>query len=124
MVLLFNHTCFARYPHFQIAELQTGKKLTQNSLSAHTTKCALHPDGNHTTADCKKLRQIQLQTSTTGGRGSNRGKGKGKGKASVLRGKTRLTPQLPTPKGEKGKENNFTLEPVNPSLPAPAVIAA
>ncbi len=26
MVLLFNHTCFARYPHFQIAELQTGRK--------------------------------------------------------------------------------------------------
>ncbi len=26
MILFFNHTCFARYPHFQIAELQTGKK--------------------------------------------------------------------------------------------------
>jgi hypothetical protein len=26
-------------------------------------KCALHPDGNHTTADCKKLRQLQLNPS-------------------------------------------------------------
>jgi hypothetical protein len=56
MVLLFNHTCFARYPHFQIAELQTTKKLSQNSVNSTNTKCALHPDGNHTTADCKKLR--------------------------------------------------------------------
>jgi hypothetical protein len=69
MVLLFNHTCFARYPHFQIAELQTGKKLSQNSVNSHITKCALHPDGNHTTADCKKLRQLQLNpTQDKGGR--------------------------------------------------------
>ena len=56
--------------------------------------------------------------------GATRAKVKAKEKASVLRGKTRLTPQLPTTKGEKGKENNITLEPVNPRLPAPAVIAA
>ncbi len=32
MVLLFNHTCLARYLHFQISEkLQTGKKLSQSS---------------------------------------------------------------------------------------------
>ena len=106
MVLLFNHTCFARYPHFQIAELQTGKKLTQNSLSAHTTKCALHPDGNHTTADCKKLRQIQLQTNTSGGRGSNKGKGKGKGKSKRPPWQnTNNTANAPTTnrKGGKGK---------------------
>jgi hypothetical protein len=49
MVLLFNHTCFARYPHFQIAELQTGnslKKHTQNNTTIRSDKCALHPDGN------------------------------------------------------------------------------
>jgi hypothetical protein len=34
MVLLFNHTCFARYPHFRIAELQTAKKLSQNSVNS------------------------------------------------------------------------------------------
>ncbi len=63
MVLLFNHTCFGRYPHFQIAELQTGRKHTQNSTNIQGDKCALHPDGNHTTADCKKLRHLQLNPS-------------------------------------------------------------
>ncbi len=28
MVLLFNHTCFAKYPHFQLAELNPTKCLT------------------------------------------------------------------------------------------------
>ena len=59
--------------------------------------------------------------------GATRAKVKAKAKASVLRGKTQtpLTqPRLPIAKGEKGKENNITLDHVNPSLPAPAVIAA
>ena len=61
--------------------------------------------------------------------GATRAKVKAKAKASVLRGKTRITPRLPTlrlptAKGEKAKENNITLDHVNPSLPAPAVIAA
>ena len=61
--------------------------------------------------------------------GATRAKVKAKAKASVLRGTTRISPRLPTPrlppaKGEKAKENNITLDHVNPSLPAPAVIAA
>jgi hypothetical protein len=66
MVLLFNHTCFARYPHFQIAELQTGnslKKHTQNNTTIRSDKCALHPDGSDTTAECKKLHQLQINPS-------------------------------------------------------------
>ena len=81
MVLLFNHTCFGRNPHFQIAELQTGKKHTQNSTHIQGDKCALHPDSNHTTADYKKLRHLQLNPSgKMGGRGRGMTKGKGDGK--------------------------------------------
>ena len=36
MVLLFNHTCFGRYPHFQIAELQTGTKHIHTTQYEHT----------------------------------------------------------------------------------------
>jgi hypothetical protein len=100
MVLLFNYTYFARYPHFQIAELQTGKKLSQNSVNSHTTKCALHPEGNHTTADCKKLRQLQLNPpQDKGGRGRIF-KGKGRGNQRTPWQCNRNTP--PT-KGNKGK---------------------
>jgi hypothetical protein len=103
MVLLFNHTCFARYPHFQIAELQTGKKLSQNSVNSHTTKCALHPDGNHTTADCKKLRQLQLNpTQDKGGRGKNF-KGTGRGNQRHPRQGNRNPPPTKGNKGNKGK---------------------
>jgi len=104
MVLLFNHTCFARYPHFQIAELQTGnslKKHTQNNTNYRNDKCALHPEGNHTTAECKKLRQLQVNPSGgKGGRGRGMNKGKGTGRA---KGKT-MTPWVPTrDKGKSGK---------------------
>jgi hypothetical protein len=74
MVLLFNHTCFAKYPHFQLAELKPHKVTNNSSRVTHNnhggnkdTKCVLHPDGNHTTAECNKLRNLQ---------GSAKGKGK------------------------------------------------
>ncbi len=63
--------------------LQTGKKHTQNSIYLQGEKCALHPDGNHTTADRKKLRQLQLNPSGKmggRGRGLNKSKGGGKGR--------------------------------------------
>ncbi len=68
MVLLFNHTCFAKYPHFQLAELKPHKVSNNSSRVTHAynnhggnkdTKCVLHPDGNHTTAECNKLRNLQ-----------------------------------------------------------------
>jgi hypothetical protein len=76
MVLLFNHTCFAKYPHFQLAELKHNKvsnnssRVTQNYTNHggnKESKCVLHPDGNHTTAECNKLRNLK---------GTDKGKGK------------------------------------------------
>ena len=84
MVHLFNHTCYQQYPHFLTADLQS-KKLTQNTVKlAHGAKpCMIHPESNHTTEQCKKLRELK-NPSTPNSFPKGRGKGKngGKGKRS------------------------------------------
>ena len=76
LVHLFNHTCYQQYPHFQVAELQMNKsKLTQNALKIGQTPCPLHPDSQHTSAECKKLRELR---SSGLDKGKRTGKGKGK----------------------------------------------
>jgi hypothetical protein len=52
------HTCFGHYPHFQISELNP-KKFSQNSTKVGSGNCILHPDSNHSTADCKKLKALK-----------------------------------------------------------------
>jgi len=99
MVLLFNHTCFAKYPHFQLAELKHNKVSNNSSrvLNAYTTqggnkatKCVLHPDGNHTTAECNKLRNLK---------GQDKGKGKRTDKNPRHQIKSYQSPAYP----QKGK---------------------
>jgi hypothetical protein len=85
LVHLFNHTCYQQYPHFQVAELQSHNKskLSQNSLKlGQVVPCPLHPDSQHTSADCKKLRELASSTRSPypGGKGKRGDKGKGKGK--------------------------------------------
>ncbi len=88
----------------RILTLQTGKKHTQNNTYLQGGKCALHPDGNHSTADCKKLRNLQLHPfGNKGGRGRGMykdrgGKGREKGKPSP-----NWTPKGKGGKGGKGK---------------------
>jgi hypothetical protein len=123
MVLLFNHTCLAKYPHFQLAELKHNKvsnnssRMTQsytNHGGNKDTKCVLHPDGNHTTAECNKLRNLKVTDKGKGqrtdkrnprnqtrpyqrpanpkGKGTKRkGGGKGKGKPSSMGSRTPRT---------------------------------
>jgi hypothetical protein len=58
--------------------------------------------------------------------GATRAKVKAEAKANAHRGKILITLRLTTAatKGEREKENNINSDPVNPSLPAIAVIAA
>ncbi len=58
--------------------------------------------------------------------GATRAKEKAKKKANDLRSKILIPLRLTTAdkKGEREKANNFTSDPVNPSLPVIAVIAA
>ena len=58
MLQLFLHTCFARYPHFQIADIQSSK-FKQNSSTFNSKSCVLHPHSNHTTEECKKLQHLK-----------------------------------------------------------------
>ena len=89
MVHLFNHTCFQQYPHFLTAEM-ADKKLTQNSVKLGypmgSKPCVLHPDSNHTTEQCKKLRDLKTNqpnyTPSGKGKGRQKGKGKTKGKGN------------------------------------------
>ena len=75
MIKLYNHTCFEKYPHFQLAELQNSKyNLSQNSNRiGGTPSCIYHPKAHHTTANCDKLKAMN-------GQPTMRSKGKGKGK--------------------------------------------
>ena len=84
MVHLFNHTCYQQYPHFLTADLQS-KKLTQNTVKlAHGAKpCMLHPESNHTTEQCKKLRDLKHPpTPSSYPKGKGKGRNGGKGKRS------------------------------------------
>jgi hypothetical protein len=99
MVLLFNHTCFAKYPHFQLAELKQNKVSNNSSRMTNAyhggnkdTKCVLHPDGNHTTAECNKLRNLK---------GQDKGKGKRTDKNSRHQLKPYHSPAYP--QNNKGK---------------------
>ena len=90
MVHLFNHTCYQQYPHFLTADLQS-KKLTQHTVKlAHGAKpCMLHPESNHTTEQCKKLRDLKNPTtprSSPKGKGKGRNGGKGKRSGSPTKG--------------------------------------
>jgi hypothetical protein len=84
LVHLFNYTCYQQYPHFQVAELQSHNKskLSQNSLKLGQVPCPLHPDSQHTSAECKKLRELAStpRSPYPGGKGKRGDKGKGKGK--------------------------------------------
>ncbi len=87
MVHLFNHTCYQQYTHFLTAELQDKKKLTQNAVKmgqfSGNNTCVLHPESNHTTEQCKKLRDLKATTKPTyplSGKRKGNPKGKGKGR--------------------------------------------
>ncbi len=67
------------------------------------TNVLFYPDGNHTAAECKKLRQLQFNPSgRMGGRG--RGTNKSKGRKGREKGKqTTSWNTNPSPKGKYGK---------------------
>ncbi len=95
MIKLYNHTCFEKYPHFQLAELQNSS-LSQNStrIGGKTSSCVYHPHANHTTAECEKLKAMNTNGTP------QRSKGKGKGKPN----KGRYGNRSSTPRGKgKGK---------------------
>jgi hypothetical protein len=84
MVHLFNQTCYQQYPHFLTADLQS-KKLTQHTvkLANGVKPCMIHPESNHTTEQCMKLRELKHpSTPNPFPKGKGKGKNSGKGKRS------------------------------------------
>jgi hypothetical protein len=114
MVHLFNHTCFQQYPHYLTAEM-ADKKLTQNSVTLGypmgSKPCVLHPDSNHTTEQCKKLRDIKTSQPNYNPSGKGKGKNKRKGKTRNKGNRTEKPTWKTGPnKGSnpKGKERTWT----------------
>ena len=96
LVHLFNHTCYQQYSHFQVAELQMNKtKLTQNALKIGQTPCPLQPDSQHTSAECKKLRELRSS-------GPDKGKRTGKGTRNRHNSSHSAPRTYPNPKKGKG----------------------
>jgi hypothetical protein len=95
MIKLYNHTCFEKYPHFQLAELQNSK-LSQNSNRIRgKPSCIYHPNSNHSTSECEKLKSMN-EIGKGKGNPNKKGygnrssqKGKGRGQKSNGKGKGR-----------------------------------
>ena len=61
MVKLYNHTCFEKYPHFQLAELQSSNLSQNTNRIGGKPSCLYHPgSNNHTTEECDKFRQTNF----------------------------------------------------------------
>ena len=103
MIKLYNHTCFAKYPHFQLAELQNSNLSQNSNRIGGKTGCIYHPNANHTTAECDKAKVMNKERSKEKGKGkpnkskygnrsfNPKAKGKGKGKSKGGKGKGRGT---------------------------------
>ena len=71
LVSMYNNTCFAKYPQFQMEEA-LGKRPNQNSQKFNKNEtgkwCAYHKTSSHDTAECRDLQKLALQkdTSSTG----------------------------------------------------------
>ncbi len=96
MIKLYNHTCFEKYPHFQLAELQTSNLSQNSNRIGGKSSCVYHPNSNHTTSECEKLKSMN----NTG----QRCKGKGKGKHNEQRyGNRSYSKPKGNGKGGRGK---------------------
>jgi hypothetical protein len=115
MVKLYNHTCFEKYPHFQLAELQNSNLSQNSNRIGGKPSCIYHPNSNHSTADCEKGKSMKQKGKTQqraekgkhkkskygnrsfkpkeqskgGGNGKGGGKGKGKMKSKPFDGECR-----------------------------------
>jgi hypothetical protein len=90
-----------------VAELQSHNKskLSQNALKLGQVPCPLHPDSQHTSAECKKLRELASSTRSPypGGKGKRGDKGKDKGKRAFSPRKDGLWTPRNTNGNKKGK---------------------
>jgi hypothetical protein len=114
MVKLYNHTCFEKYPHFQLAELHNSNLSQNSNRIGGKSSCMYHPNSNHSTVDCEKLKSMNRgqspqragkgkpkkskygnrsfkpkEQAKAGGKGKGAGKGKGKPKSKPFDGECR-----------------------------------